>query len=59
MQSVENNIEKAKVALQQAVDLAIDKKKKLGEFAIINRDGKPYKILAAELVDETSNIDEI
>lgn len=56
MQTVEQKIKAANDALQQAVSLAIAKKKKLGEFAIINRNNQPYEIPATELPDEKTMI---
>jgi len=44
--------QEANRALQQAVTKALAKKKKLGEFAIVNRDDLPYQMPANELPDE-------
>jgi hypothetical protein len=52
MQTSEQKIKAATDALQQAVTQAISKKKKLGEFAIINRNNQPYEMPADELPDE-------
>ena len=52
MQTSEQKAKAATDALKQAVAQAISKKKKLGEFAIINRDNQPYEIPAIELPDD-------
>lgn len=52
MQTSEQKIKTATDALQQAVVQAISKKKKLGEFAIINRNNQPYEMPANELPDD-------
>ncbi len=49
MKTAEQRANEALKALQQAVAEALMKKKKLGEYAIINRNGKPYKVSAEEL----------
>ena len=52
MQTSEQKAKTATDALKQAVAQAISKKKKLGEFAIINRNNQPYEIPAIELPDD-------
>jgi hypothetical protein len=56
MQTSEQKIKAATDALQQAVTQAISKKKKLGEFAIINRNNQPYEMPADELPDNLKTV---
>jgi hypothetical protein len=56
MQTVEQKIKAANDALQQAVSLAIAKKKKLGEFAIINRNNQPYEMPADDLPNDLKTV---
>ena len=58
MQTSEQKIKSATDALQQAVTQAISKKKKLGEFAIINRNNQPYEMPAIELPDNLKAVSE-
>lgn len=58
MQTSEQKIKAATDALQQAVTQAISKKKKLGEFAIINRNNQPYEMPAIELPDNLKAVSE-
>ena len=44
--------------LQQAVREAIEHKAKLGQFAIVSRDGKPCRVPASELLKELNDGDE-
>lgn len=50
--------EHAGKVLQQAVREAIELKAKLGQFAIVSRDGKPCRVLASELLKELDDGDE-
>lgn len=52
MNRQDKKVEDAVAALKQAVAATLARKKKLGEYAIVNRDGKPYEMPASELPDE-------
>ena len=49
--------EHAGKVLQQAVREAIELKAKLGQYAIVSRDGKPCRVLASELLKELDEDD--
>jgi hypothetical protein len=49
MTELERSTLHAKEVLQHAVAVALDKKKRLGQYAIICKDGKPVRVEAEQL----------
>ncbi len=44
MTEIKKESQQAKESLQQAVTEVLDKKKRLGQYAVVYRDGKPVRI---------------
>ena len=49
---INESTKNAAIALQEAVYNELLKKSKLGQYAIIEKDGKPCRILASEIIKD-------
>lgn len=47
----ENRVHTVIVSLTSAVAEALERKRRLGQYAIIERDGKPYRLEPQEMIE--------
>jgi hypothetical protein len=51
----ENRVQAVILALTSAVAEALERKRRLGQYAIIEREGKPYHLKPQEMIEESKD----